>query len=66
MEEILGSTNMAQELQYREQDLEYGREQEVQQTIKEEPLEEEKEEEEGREDFTPQQRSRLGSMARRN
>ena len=60
VEEILGSTNMAQELQYREQELEYGREQEVQTTIKEEPLEEEQEEEEGREDFTPLQRSRLG------
>jgi len=65
VEEILGSTNMAQELQYREQELEYGREQEVQTTIKEEPLEEEQEEEEGREDFTPLQRSRCNTWPRR-
>ena len=58
MQEILGSTDIVEELDYRDQ--------EVTATIKEEPLEEEQEElEEVGEDFSPLQRSRCNTWPRR-
>jgi len=56
VQELLGPSSLVG-------DLEYPREQEMQTTIKEEPLEEENEE--GRDDFAPQQRSRCNTWPRR-